>query len=372
MSAVRVGIVGGGLSGLYAAYLLQQLGIDYFVLEARTSFGGRILSLGDDTQVAGGNRFDLGATWFWPSLQPSMTALIEQLGLSTLAQYDVGDIVLENSRNEAPIRRHAIGLAGDSTRIAGGTIALIDRLVSHLPHDKLFFGHKVKSIHLDAPGINISVLDVVANAKTFNATHVLLAAPPRLLAQDISFEPALDQRLQERWKNTATWMAPHAKFVAVYAQPFWRQNGLSGMARSAAGPLVEIHDASNVNGTAALFGFFGWSADSRRLLNETKLREQCIAQLVRLFGQQGAQPEAVFFKDWAQDHMTATQADQFATAHTDADRSLQPGSTWQGYMQLISSEASMTFPGYLAGSLEAAEAGIRLLSLGQDASLLSG
>ena len=50
--------------------------------EARERLGGRILS--QPTQAGG--RVDLGPTWFWPETQPSITRLIEDLGLPTQAQ----------------------------------------------------------------------------------------------------------------------------------------------------------------------------------------------------------------------------------------------------------------------------------------------
>ena len=39
---LTVGIIGAGASGLYAAILLQSLGIDYEILEANDRAGGRI------------------------------------------------------------------------------------------------------------------------------------------------------------------------------------------------------------------------------------------------------------------------------------------------------------------------------------------
>ena len=45
MQKVSVAIVGAGLAGLYAAYVLEKKGIkDYVVLEARDVLGGRIAS----------------------------------------------------------------------------------------------------------------------------------------------------------------------------------------------------------------------------------------------------------------------------------------------------------------------------------------
>ena len=73
-------------------------------------------------------------------------------------------------------------------------------------------------------------------------------------------EPALSPK---SWQETATWMAPPAKFFAVYDRPFWRKAGLSGTAQSFVGPLGEIHDATTASGKAALFGFPSIGADAR-------------------------------------------------------------------------------------------------------------
>lgn len=41
---LKVGIVGGGVAGLYAAILLDTLGIDYDILESSERIGGRIFT----------------------------------------------------------------------------------------------------------------------------------------------------------------------------------------------------------------------------------------------------------------------------------------------------------------------------------------
>lgn len=41
---LRVGIIGAGAAGLYAAILLDSLGIDYEILESNDRIGGRIFT----------------------------------------------------------------------------------------------------------------------------------------------------------------------------------------------------------------------------------------------------------------------------------------------------------------------------------------
>lgn len=42
--APKVGIIGGGIGGLYAAMLLQEQGIPYEILEASSRLGGRLFT----------------------------------------------------------------------------------------------------------------------------------------------------------------------------------------------------------------------------------------------------------------------------------------------------------------------------------------
>ena len=104
LQRARVAIVGGGLSGLTAAWLLAQQGIDDVVLlESRSGLGGRILSVDAhgaavDATVPAIDRFDLGPTWFWPVLQPQLDHFVAELGLARFPQFDEGDVLVEGAR----------------------------------------------------------------------------------------------------------------------------------------------------------------------------------------------------------------------------------------------------------------------------------
>jgi len=370
MQTARIAIIGAGLSGLYAAWLLESHRVqDYALLEARDTLGGRIASAsasGQDTRDVTDaiDRFDLGPTWFWPDYQRELHRLVDELGLERFAQYETGDMVLERSPDEPPMRTRGYVNSPTSMRLVGGMQALVDALRRRLDAIRVVTGQRVRRLRCADQHVELDGEDATGGATTWRAEHVLLAVPPRLVEHTIAFEPALPLELAQQWRATATWMAPHAKYIAIYETPFWRGEGLSGEARSARGPLTEIHDASMPGGSAALFGFFGVPARVRKNVSEDVLRTHCRAQLVRLFGPQAATPRIEVIKDWAQDPYTATSDDlDTASHHAEAPAAMAGSGPWRGRLAGIASEWSPQFPGYVAGAIEAAGLAVQALPL---------
>ena len=377
MQDIPVVIVGGGLSGLYAALLLEQKGIAYRLLEARNTLGGRIAvakcsdahatnNSTDIDQAESSAAFDLGPSWFWPDYQTQLSTLIESLDLSRFAQFEAVDMMVELIANQPPVRMQGYKSAPPSMRLVGGMAALIDALYARLDASCIMTSQTVQQLNRTPQHIEVQSEDssghVTGHVTTFRAQHVLLALPPRLVEGRIAFQPALPQDLSEQWRETATWMAPHAKYVAVYESPFWRDAGLSGAARSAIGPLTEIHDASTLESDGALFGFFGVPAQVRQSVSDTVLKEHCRAQLVRLFGEQASTPKAEYLRDWATDPLTAMPADASGNGqHAVAPPSKPKTGVWQDCLTGCGSEWSAQFPGYVAGAIDAATVAVQSL-----------
>jgi monoamine oxidase len=352
MSA-QVLVIGGGLSGLIAARALHKAGIDFRLIEARNRLGGRILSVGVSGDVAG--PFDIGPSWFWPGMQPGFGQFVQAAGVDSFPQADAGDLLFQ--RGPGSVQRYP-GMRQEppSMRMGGGTQALVTALARSLPTDAIRLNTRVTHMALTSSGV-----DVTTDAGRLSAQHVLLAVPPRLLAAQVAFDPPLSASVIRLWQRTPTWMAPHAKFVAVYDHAFWRGAGLSGAARSQTGPLVEIHDATTAEGHAALFGFVGVPAAARAQAGETAVIAACVLQLGHLFGPLATQPKATLYKDWAADPLTATPDDLTASDHPSPTRQPWVEGQWQHRLALIGSETSRTEPGYLAGAHEAAEHGVAVL-----------
>lgn len=221
-------IVGAGLSGLHAASLLHSQGIECRVLESRNRVGGRVLT----GMVEGGpdkGMFDLGPTWFWPDQEPVISSIVKKFGLSTFEQHTEGALLFEQSQKEAA-QRHIppAGSFAKSFRFRGGVQTLIDSISATLPPGTVELDTRVTDIHLDEEGgCTVEAATTDGRKKTMGAGAVILALPPRLIVQTINFSPALPEELIKRLMKEPTWMAGQAKVVAVYKEPFWREQGLS-------------------------------------------------------------------------------------------------------------------------------------------------
>ncbi|WP_018240725.1 FAD-dependent oxidoreductase [Ensifer sp. BR816] len=346
-------IVGGGLAGLTAARLLHRAGISFTLLEARDRLGGRILSV-DATGEPSGDGFDLGPSWFWPDMQPSLGDFVHRLGLNYFEQNSDGDVVFQRMSREAPQRYRGMRQEPLSMRLVGGTGAIISALAESLPAQSIQVNARVTHVSLDGQDVVMQYVDASGLSHKKRASHVLFALPPRLLEAKVLFSPALDFATSERWRRTPTWMAPHAKFFALYDRPFWRDAGLSGTAQSMVGPLVEIHDATTASGRAALFGFVGVPAGERAAVGRDAIVAASVQQLAQMFGPEAASPRATLFKDWTDDPLTATADDRQASGHPSPDRRPWVNGKWRDYISLAGSETSISEPGYLAGAVEAA------------------
>ena len=349
-------VVGAGVSGLRAASLLQSRGIACTVLEARNRMGGRVLS----EEVEGKPElgwFDLGPTWFWPQREPTIAQLVEELQLKTNEQYTTGAFVYEASPSQPPERHQLSGGAAEpSMRLHGGLRTLVKALAATLVPETVRLSTRVTGVHQQDDGsVTVSAVLPDGSRQNIHGQAVIIAMPPRLIAQNITFSPALPAELHTALKNQPTWMAGQAKLVAIYDHPFWREDGLSGQGMSRTGPLQEIHDATNEKGTGALFGFFGMPAEMRNEAGADRVVESAVSQLTRMYGPAASKPIAVLYKDWSTDSATAIAEDAKPLAEFPTYRLPLGAEVWGKTLQFAGTETAAYQGGHLEGALRSAE-----------------
>jgi monoamine oxidase len=93
------------------------------------------------------------------------------------------------------------------------------------------------------------------------------------------------------------------KCMAIYPRPFWRDDGLSGQATSADGPVSVTYDNSPPDGSPGVLLAFleGEAARRGAAMPEEERREAVLGCLARLFGERAASPERYLDKAWPND-----------------------------------------------------------------------
>ncbi|MFG1297405.1 flavin monoamine oxidase family protein [Xanthobacter variabilis] len=355
-------IIGGGLCGLALARHLKRQNRDFAIYEARPRLGGRILTVVSATT---GEALDLGPTWFWPDTQPLITAFLSDLGLPTFAQHDEGAVLHLAEADKAAQALATPNVHGGARRVEGGVSRLIATLAEDLPEEAIHLSHVLVAVADAGDHVKLTfrandVLMVV------EARHVVIALPPRLVAETVRFEPELDAATRDAMGAAPTWMAAQAKVAIAYNKPHWREAGQSGNAFVTHDQAVvgEIFDACDASGTkAALGGFLSFPPELRETF-AVGLPMLMKSQMVQVFGSALDGDGELHFQDWAREPFTCSARDRAEPAgeHVAFSNPLLRRPLWDGRLLLGGSETATQGAGYLEGAIEAARRIERSLS----------
>lgn len=346
-------IVGAGLCGIALARGLHRQGRAVALFEARDRVGGRILSV---PSAGSGLAMDLGPSWFWPSTQPHLAGLIAELKLADIPQHDDGSVLHLSDPDKAPQRIAGNNPYRGAHRLQGGMSQLVDALKADLPASVFHLKHVLTDI--DDRGDHVVLRFAVGDdAVEIAARHVVVAVPPRLLAERVNFTPALDDATREAMQGAQTWMATQAKVAVAYDRAFWREAGQSGNAAVTHEQAVisEIFDICEGDpAKAALAGFVALSPDLRDNFRDG-LPLLVDSQLVQLFGlalDHGEQR----YQDWASEAYTCSSLDRASPPNprTEIANPMLRRAHWGGRLHIGGAETAARSAGYLEGALDSA------------------
>ena len=163
------------------------------------------------------------------------------------------------------------------------------------------------AVTLDAPVRRIQHagdgVTVVSDQGPVDGHAVVVAIPPTLCAR-IAYDPpmpALRDQLTQRMAQGSV-----IKCMAVYEEPFWRADGLSGQVTSVDGPVKVMFDNSPPDGTpGVLLGFLeGRQARELGTWDPGARRQAVVGCFERLFGSRAGRPEQYLEQVWADEEWT--------------------------------------------------------------------
>jgi monoamine oxidase len=146
-------------------------------------------------------------------------------------------------------------------------------------------------------------VEVVSERATVSSRCAVLALP-RALAAAIRFEPALpaDHALLLHQMPAGT----EVKTVAIYDEPFWRADGISG-ASVATDDIIEITlDTTQPDHAHGVIGTYTAGPRARALwaMDERERRSVLLSMLVTRLGPRAATPMEVLEVNWAEERWT--------------------------------------------------------------------
>src|SRR5215208_4958048 len=183
-------------------------------------------------------------------------------------------------------------------RFVGGSQRIAIRLAEELGEERVELGAPVRRIEHAPDGVTVHADDAIARGRC-----AIVAIAPTLAGR-IAYDPPLpgfrDQLTQRMPLGTV------AKCMAIYAEPFWRAEGLSGQGMSDRGPVRLAFDNSPPEGSpGVLLGFLeGRNARQLGRLRPDERRTAVIDCFARMFGPRAASPDDYVERLWAEEEWT--------------------------------------------------------------------
>jgi monoamine oxidase len=236
-------------------------------------------------------------------------------------------------------------------RFVEGAGTLATRVAEGLG-DQVVLGAPVRRIEWSAAGVRVT-----ADGAEVRAQRAIVAVPATLAGR-IAYDPPLPGYRDQLTQRVP--MGAVIKCFAIYDEPFWRGEGMSGSTVSGSGPLTLTVDNSPPAGSPGiLVGFLeGDHARSFGRAPADERRAAVLANLVQLLGPRAGRPEDFIEKSWAEEEWSRGCYEGYTppgvlTAFGPALREPIGPIHWAG------TETATKWNGYIDGALQSGERAAR-------------
>lgn len=229
--------------------------------------------------------------------------------------------------------------------VEGGAAQVAERLAAELG-GALRLKAPVRAIAQGDGGVRITH----GAGEAVRAAAAVVAIPPPLRL-GIHFEPGLPPEWLGLLQRSP--MGSMVKMLALYARPFWREQGLNGLGIGNLPTLELTVDCSPPGGPGILAGFIaGERAVRWQRLGEAERRRAVLQDLVSWWGAEAAEPADLVLHNWNAEGWTGGAFTSFLTPGawtTYGSIAQEP----HGRVVWAGTEAASRWPGYFEGAIEA-------------------
>ncbi|WP_431158615.1 flavin monoamine oxidase family protein [Winogradskyella poriferorum] len=279
-SIEKVIIVGAGVAGMTAGYLLNQQGIDFQIIEASPNYGGRI----KHTRSFSNFPISLGGEWIHVDrsiLEEAVNDSSIDVSMET-QPYVSADQYGYYDGNELSISNlGASGVSEDLKFVGSSWLDFFETYILPSVENKIIYNTPIQSI--DYSGA--SIIATSNGNNTFTADRIIVTVPLKMIQNNtINFNPELSSSRQNAISSLNVWSGFKAffKFDTKFYPTFLE---FEDSANSQGQRLY--YDASYAqNTTDNILGLFsvGQQAEVYQALSETAQRDYILDELDTVFG----------------------------------------------------------------------------------------
>jgi monoamine oxidase len=237
-------------------------------------------------------------------------------------------------------------------RFEGGSQRVAQAMAEELGEERVLLSAPVRLIEHGVDGVTVHAYGKDAGVRV-RAKRAIVAVPPTLAGR-IAYDPplpALRDQLTQRMPQGSV-----IKTMAIYEEPFWRREGLSGQGTSDVGPARVTFDNSPPDGSpGVLLGFLeGRFARHWATRPAAERRQAILAGHARLFGSRAAEPADFVERIWAEEEWTRGCYGCLMTTGgwTEYGRALREPI---GRLHWAGAETATVWSGYMDGAVSSGE-----------------
>ncbi|MDX6672819.1 MAG: monoamine oxidase [Solirubrobacteraceae bacterium] len=243
------------------------------------------------------------ATWLARNLATAGARTLFEIGAEAVWAQEPADLSLLHVlfyTHSAGGLDALLGTSGGAQqdRFVGGSQLVALRLAEALGDERVALQAPVRRITHGPDGVTVA-----ADGVEVRARRAIVALPPTLAGR-IAYDPPLpgyrDQLTQRMAQGTVI------KCMAIYPDPFWRSEGLTGQAASDIGPVRVTFDNSPPDGAPGVLLGFLEGRQARALGRRTpeQRRDAVVGCFARMFGRRAASPDGYVERVWADEEWT--------------------------------------------------------------------
>jgi monoamine oxidase len=241
----------------------------------------------------------------------------------------------------------ALVLGAREWHFVGGAQRLCEQMHQRLVGESVL-GDPVVAIEQDDAGVSVRT-----DRRELRARYAVVALAPALSGR-IRYSPPLPAARDALSQQMP--LGPGTKAIAMFERPWWREQGLSGLAMADSGIVQLVYDASPIDGSCGVLAALVVGQAAREIgpMPDQDRRRAILAAMARLFGLNELAPLAYCDYPWDLDPWSRGAA----AGHMGPGTMTGVGAALRepvGRIHWAGTETATAWSGYMEGAVEAGE-----------------